>query len=238
MYSRIGNKLVAATCCAVLWLGSSAAFAAPILSVAVNGGSSVSFEDFTVCEGTGTINCVGSGSEGDLVISYFELSADPGAYVAGSFNFYNASSTETLSVLATVLFPMSGTFATSSIAVGTGIASPVGGNLNMTVNGLVDAPSAPLISAAGCAVLADALGGCGASGAGPASLAILTNIGFSLAFDLAPDMQASIGFDPESAYGSGSFFAITQATVPVPAAAWLFLSGLAVLLPARRRLNS
>lgn len=236
MNFRANNKLIAATCAAVLWLTSSAVFAAPILSVAVNGGSTVSFEGLTVCEGIVTVNCVGSGSEGDLVISYFELSADPGAYVAGSFNFYNASSTETLSVLATVLFPMSGSFAPSSLAIGTGLASPVGGDLNMTVTGFVDAPSAGLISAAGCAVLADASGGCGASSS--ASLAVLTNIGFSLAFDIAPDMQVSIGFDPESAYGSGTFFAITPAIVPVPAAAWLFLSGLAVLLPARRRLNS
>lgn len=237
MNSRANDKLTAAALSAVLWLVASPVVAAPVLSIAVNGGSDVSFEDLTVCdEDAGAFFCVGSGSEGDLLVDLFELSADPGAYLAGSFSFYNASATETISVLATVVFPVTGSFATPTLSIGTGLASPGGGDVDLTVSGFVDYPSAALITEAGCTVLSYDTGSCSSS-TGSASLNVLANIGFSLAFDLAPDSALSIGFDSEASYGGGTFFAIEPVVVPVPAAAWLFLSGVAILLPAHRKLN-
>jgi hypothetical protein len=85
-----------------------------------------------------SFSCVGSGSEGDLVVSYlYELSADPGAWVAGSFLFYNASATETLSVLATVVFPTTGSLYDADARRGHRACEP-GRWLtwSMTVNGL------------------------------------------------------------------------------------------------------
>ncbi|MFZ1625852.1 MAG: hypothetical protein WAU48_13855 [Gammaproteobacteria bacterium] len=229
------RSLVAAISGMALWLCGVAAIAAPVFSVSVNGNPTVSFEDSTFCDGISSFSCVGSGSEGDLVIGYFELTADPGAYVAGSFSFYNASETETLSVLATVLFPMTGNFATPMTAVGTGLASPVGGDLNMTVSGLLDYPSAPLISEAGCMVADFDTASCSNS-ASVATLSVLANIGFSLAFDLAPDTNLSIGFDPESEFGAGTYFSISPVLVPIPAAGWLLFGALAATLPMRRKL--
>lgn len=220
----------------VLSLYAATAISAPVFSVSVNGDPAVSFEELTICDGISSFSCVGSGSEGDLVVSYFELSADPAAWVAGSFLFYNASATETLSVLATVLFPTTGAFTTPTIAVGTGLASPAGGDLSMTVNGLVDYPSVASISAADCMVADFDTAGCGNSNGIPGTLNVLANIGFSLAFDLAPDMQVSIGFDPESEFGAGTYFAVSPVVVPVPAAAWLFLSAIAAVIPARRKI--
>ncbi|MCL4780536.1 MAG: hypothetical protein KJ049_10115 [Gammaproteobacteria bacterium] len=230
------RRLLAAACGTALGLYGAVALAAPVFSVSVNGDPAASFEDLTVCDGITTFACVGSGSEGDLLVSYFELSADPGAYVAGSFSFYNASSTETLSVLATVLLPMTGSFATPMVAAGTGLASPIGGDVEFTVSGLVDYPSAPLVSAAGCLVADFDTAACSTSAAIPGTLSVLANIGFSLAFDIAPDTNLSIGFDPESEFGAGTFFSITPAVVPVPAAAWLLFGALAATLPMRRRL--
>ncbi len=230
------RRLVTAASGMALWLCGVAAVAAPVFSVSVNGDPAVSFEDLTFCDGISSFSCVGSGSEGDLVVSYFELGADPGAYVSGSFSFYNASGTETLSVLATVLFPMMGSFATPTIAVGTGVASPIGGDLDMTVSGLVDYPSAPLLSEAGCYVADSGTAGCDASAGMPGNLNVLANIGFSLAFDLAPDTNLSIGFDPEAGFGAGTYFSISPVVVPIPAAGWLLFGALAATLPMRRKL--
>lgn len=228
------RRLVAIAGSLLLSLYAVTGSAAPVFSVSVNGAPAVSFEELTVCDGIISFSCVGSGSEGDLVVSYFELSADPAAWVAGSFLFYNASATETLSVLATVLFPTTGAFATSTIAAGTGLASPAGGDLSMTVNGFVDYPSAASISV-GCMVADFDTAGCVDSSGTPGSLNVLANIGFSLAFDIAPDMQVSIGFDPESEFGAGTYFSISSAVVPVPAAVWLFGSALGLLGWTRRK---
>jgi hypothetical protein len=230
------SKLFATICSAVLALTAVPVSAAPVLSISVNGSPEVSFEDLTVCdEDGGSFSCVGSGSEGDLVLDLFELSADPGAYLAGSFSFYNASATETLSVLATVIFPMTGGFATPTVAVGTGFASPSGGDVDLTVNGFVDHPSAALITEAGCTVLSGEGGGCNTS-TSSASFSVLANIGFSLAFDLAPDASLSIGFDPEASYGAGTYLAISPVLVPMPGAVWLFGSALGLLGWARRKM--
>lgn len=236
MVSSVKRRLMAAACGTALGLYGAAALAVPVFSVSINGDPAVSFEDFTVCDGITSFECVGSASEGDLLVSFFELSADPGAYVAGSFSFFNASATETLSVLATVLFPMTGSFAMPTVATGTGTASPIGADVEFTVSGLVDAPSAPLISSAGCLVAEFDTSGCSASTGVPGTLNVLTNIGFSLAFDLAPDTDLSIGFDPESAFGAGAFFSMTPVVVPVPAAGWLLFGALAATLPMRRKL--
>jgi hypothetical protein len=236
MNLRAHTKLTAVTLSAALWLAATPVLAAPVLSISVNGGPDASFEYLTSCdEDAGAFSCVGSGSEGDLLVDLYELSADPGAYLAGSFSFYNTSATETLSVLATVVFPMTGSFATPTLSIGTGVASPVGADVDLTVNGFVDYPSVALLTEASCTVLSYDTGGCSSSAAS-ASLNVLANIGFSLAFDLAPDTALSIGFDPESSYGAGSYFAISPAVVPVPAAAWLFLSAIAAALPARRKM--
>jgi hypothetical protein len=229
-------RIVAAASGMALWLCGVAAVAAPVLSVSVNGDPAASFEDLTFCDGITSFSCVGSGSEGNLVVSYFELGADPGAYVSGSFSFYNASETETLSVLATVLLPMTGSFATPTIAVGTGLASPLGSDINMTVSGVVDYPSAPLISEAGCVVADFDTASCSASAGVAGTLNVLANLGFSLAFDLAPDTNLSIGFDPESEFGAGTYFSISPVVVPIPAAGWLLFGALAATLPMRRKL--
>jgi hypothetical protein len=246
-----GNRLLAVACGALLWACAPAAFAVPVLYVAVNAGPTVSFETETVCSGAAPVTCVGAGSEGDLVISSFELTADPGAYLAGSFNFYNASTTDTLSVLATVLFPLSGSFATPTVAGGTGLVNNVfgGGILNIEYNGYADFPSSALISITQLAgpapfSVCDDPGadpGCQASvfslsdSYGSPTLNVLSNIGFTLAFDLSPDTTATIGFDGGEALNGGTSLSFTPVSVvPVPAAAWLFLSALGATLTMRR----
>ena len=248
---RSGNRLLAAACGVLLWICAPAAFAVPVMYVAVNAGPTVSLATGAVCSGAAPVTCVGSGSEGDLVISSFELTADPGAYLAGSFNFYNASTTDTLSVLATVLFPLSGSFATPTVAGGTGLVNNVfgGGILNIAYNGYADFPSSALISITqlvgpapfsvcddpgadpGCQASVFSLG---QSYASP-TLNILSNIGFTLAFDLSPDTTATIGFDGGEPLNGGTFLSFTpMSVVPVPAAAWLFLSALGATFTMRR----
>lgn len=70
----------------------------------------------------------------------------------------------------------------------------------------------------------------------PGNLNVLANIGFSLAFDLAPDTNLSIGFDPEAGFGAGTYFSISPVVVPIPAAGWLLFGALAATLPMRRKL--
>lgn len=250
---RSGGPLLAAACGALLWICAPAAFAVPVLYVAVDAGPTVSLATGTVCSGAAPITCVGAGSEGDLVISSFELTADPGAYLAGSFNFYNASTTNTLSVLATVLFPLTGSFATPTVAGGTGLVNNVfgGGILNIAYNGYVDFPSSALISITqlvgpapfsvcddpgadpGCQASVFSLG---QSYGSPTNVTVLSNIGFTLAFDLSPDTTATIGFDGGEPLNGGTFLSFTpMSVVPVPAAAWLFLSALGATFTMRRK---
>jgi hypothetical protein len=250
-----GSRLLGAACGALLWIYGSAAFAVPVLYVAVDAGPTVSFETEAVCAGVAPITCVGAGSEGDLVISSFELTADPGAYLAGSFNFYNASTTDTLSVLATVLFPLTGSFATPTVAGGTGLVNNVfgGGILNIEYNGYADFPSSALISITQLVGPPAPFSVCDDPGADPGcqasvfslsdsyaspTLNVLSNIGFTLAFDLSPDTTATIGFDGGETLNGGTYLAFTPVSVvPVPAAAWLFLSALGATLTMRRKLD-
>lgn len=236
------------------WSPAARAVSVPVLSVSVNGGAEVSFENDQVCEGTKAVTCLGTGSAGDLLISSFELRADPDPYVSGAFNFYN-SSTETISVVATVLFSMSGTFASPEIGLGTGIVNNVfgGGILNLVVEGLVDPPGSP------AAYLDEISPGvpfsfCEDLGADPscqdtvASLSltqpagpgdVLSAIALRLSFDLSADTTATIGFDPSGDYDGAAYFSLTpQAAVPVPAAVWLLGGALAGLAGLRRRPQS
>ena len=236
------------------WSTGAQAVNVPVLSVSVDGGSAVSFENDQVCDGAKAVTCLGTGAAGDLLISSFELSADPDPYVTGAFNFYNMSTSSTISVVATILFPMAGNYSSSTLALGTGIVNNVfgGGLLNLEVAGFVDGPpgaAALAIDGIGPGTpfsVCDDLGadaGCQsaitsltASQGGPPNLAVISMIGLRLSFDLSPDTVATIGLDPSGDYNGAAYFSITpESVVPVPAAAWLLASGLGALAGLRRR---
>jgi len=236
------------------WSPGAWAVAVPVLSVSVNGDPEVSFENDQVCEGTKAVTCLGTGAAGDLIISSFELRADPDPYVTGSFNFYNASAS-TISVVATVVFNMSGAFADVDVGLDTGLVNNVfgGGILNLVVEGFIDPPGSALvfldeISPGVPFSVCDDLGadpGCQNSVVGLSlnqsggNVNILTAIALRLSFDLTADTTATIGFDPSGPYDSAAFFSLTpQAAIPLPAAAWLFGGALAGLAGLRRRSRS
>ena len=66
-----------ATAAVLLWSSGAFATSLPVFSVSVDGGPAVSFADQTACDGTKAVSCIGTGSAGDLVVSSFELLADP-----------------------------------------------------------------------------------------------------------------------------------------------------------------
>jgi len=252
---RIGARFVssaAAMLLALAWSPASLAVNVPVLYVAVDGGPEVSFEDDQVCDGVKAVTCLGIGATGDLLISSFELTADPDPYVTGAFNFYNGS-VNTISVVATVLFPMAGSFSAPTIDLGTGLVNNVfgGGLLNLVVEGFVDTLASPVIAIDGISPgvpfsVCDDLGvdpGCQSSlfsltagQAGPPTLPVLSLIGLRLSFDLSPDTVATIGLDPSEDFSGAAYFLVTPgpAVVPVPAAAWLLFSGLGALMALRR----
>jgi len=226
----------------------------PVLSVAVDGGTPVSFELDQFCDGGKPVTCFGFGGTGDLFMSSFELSADPDPFVAGSIDFYNASLTDTISVDATILFPMSAGYAAAKLSLGTGIVTSVlgGGILDISIAAFIDDPLSPVMAIDELSpgvpfsvcddLLADA--GCQDSvlglTAGPmllGSVDILSAIGVQLSFDLTPDTSATIGLDPFEPMGGGAFFSITPVAVPVPPALALFASALGLAGALRRRRN-
>jgi hypothetical protein len=74
--------------------------------------------------------------------------------------------------------------------------------------------------------------GLGVSQAGPGTLDVLSLIGLRLSFELSADTTATIGLDPGAPFAGAAYLSIVP--VPVPAAAWLFLSGVGVLAGLRR----
>jgi hypothetical protein len=246
---RSGSRVLAAATLLLAIAWSQNSLAVPVLYVSVNGAPEVSLENDQVCDGTKAVTCLGTGAVGDLLISSFELTADPDPYVTGAFNFYNGSAS-TMSVVATVLFPMAGSFGSPQIAIGTGLVNNVfgGGILNLQVAGYVDTLASPVLGINEIAPgvpfsVCDDLGadpGCqnsvfslGATQPGPGTLNVLSQIGLRLSFQLSPDTVATIGLDPGEPFAGAAYLSIVP--VPVPAAAWLLGGALALLGATRRR---
>jgi hypothetical protein len=237
---------------ALAWSQGALAVNVPVLSVSVDGGATVSFENDQACDGTKAVTCFGTGAAGDLLISSFQLDADPDPFVSASFNFYNASLTNTISVVATVLFPMIGNVSAPDVALGTGLVNNVfgGGILDLQVEGFIDSPGNILASITevapgvpltvcddpGASPYCQGVIGIGIGFGGPPLVAIASAIGLRITFSLSPDTTATIGLNPDEDFGGGAFLSLTpQAVVPVPAAAWLLVSGFGALVGMRRR---
>jgi hypothetical protein len=237
---------------AIAWSHAALAVSVPVLYVSVDAAPEVSFENDQVCEGTKAVICLGTGAVGDLLISSFELRADPDPYVTAAMNVYNASLTNTLSVEATVLFPMAGSFTSPTIGLGTGFINNVfgGGIFNVAVEGLVDAsaPAVALIDEVSpgvpltvCEQLSfdpacQGVTSVSLTQPGASLFDVVTYIGLRLTFDISPDTVATIGFDPGYDYDGAAYFSATpQSAVPVPGAVWMLGSGIGALLTLRRR---
>jgi hypothetical protein len=240
---------------AIAWSQAASAVAVPVLYVSVDGAPEVSFEFDQACDGTKAVVCVGTGVAGDLLIDLFELTADPDPYVTAAMSLYNSSLSSTISVVATVLFPLVGSYASPDVGLGTGLVNNVfgGGIFNLTVEALVDPPSLPLafIDEASPGVplsVCEDLGfdpacqsvvGVSLAQSGPGTLDVLSYIALRLTFDLSPDTAATIGLAPGEDFDGAAYFSVTpQAAVPLPAAAWMLLSGLGTLLALRRKAAS
>lgn len=237
---------------AIAWSQAASAVSVPVLYVSVDGAPEVSFENDQACDGTKAVTCLGTGAAGDLLISSFELTADPDPYVTAAMNVYNASLTNTLSVVATVLFPMAGSFTAPEIGIGTGVINNVfgGGIFNVTVQGVVDAPApavafidevSPGVPLTVCEQMSfdpncQGVTSVSLTQPGAALFDVLTYIGLRISFDLSPDTVATIGFDPAYDYNGAAYFSVTpQSAVPVPGAIWMLASGLGALLTLRRK---
>ncbi len=121
----------------------------PVLSIAVDGAPAESLDTFQVCDGGTPETCFGFGdSVGDLFVSSFEISADTSAFTAGSIDFYNTSLTNTLSVDATILFPMVASIPAAELTLGTGVVTSVigGGMLNINATAFIDDPLTAVLS--------------------------------------------------------------------------------------------